>query len=216
MMQNSRYIYLLLAAWLGLFVTTPRLQADPWYSEEGQASWYGKEFVGRKTAGGERFSPQEMTAAHRNLPIGTKVIVENEQTGEATEVKITDRGPYADKKRRIIDLSHAAADSIGLVQRGTGRVRVTVSEPAPHKQTGKEELNYEVQVGAFKDQAAAQQVLAQVQPRFPEAYVQPRGGPSGPYYRVRVGPFDTEEQAKKVGQALKRQGHLIFLDEVPE
>jgi rare lipoprotein A len=215
MIQNRRYVYWTLVASLGLLVSTLQLQADPWYTEEGQASWYGKEFAGRKTASGERFSPQEMTAAHRNLPIGTKVIVENPETGEVAEVKITDRGPYADKKRRVIDLSRAAADSIGLVERGVGRVRITVSEPAPNKQSAKEEVNYEVQVGAFKDQAEAQQVLEQVQQRFPQAYIGPRDGPSGTFYRVRVGPFDTEEHAKKVAQALKRQGHLIFLDEVP-
>jgi rare lipoprotein A len=57
-----------------------------------------------------------MTAAHRNLPLGTKVMVENLETGAKTEVKITDRGPYADQKHHLIDLSKAAADSIGLVE----------------------------------------------------------------------------------------------------
>jgi rare lipoprotein A len=71
-----------------------------------------------------------MTAAHRHLPLGTKVMVENRATGEQVEVKITDRGPYADPKRRIIDLSKAAADSIGLVEPGVGPVQVGITEEA--------------------------------------------------------------------------------------
>ena len=89
-------------AFLGLF--SDPLQADPWYSEKGLASHYGKEFQGKKTASGERFSATDMTGAHRKLPLGTKVMVENLETGEKVEVKITDRGPYADSKLRIIDL----------------------------------------------------------------------------------------------------------------
>ena len=106
-------------------------QADPWYVQHGEASWYGKQFHGRKTADGDRFSQDEMTAAHRTLPLGTKVIVENPENGQQVEVKINDRGPYAQPKRRIIDLSRAAADSIGIVQDGTKQVRVVVTEKAP-------------------------------------------------------------------------------------
>jgi len=188
--------------------------ADHWYAEQGEASWYGKQFDGRKTADGDRFSQQEMTAAHRTLPLGTKVMVENLQTGEQAEVKITDRGPYAQPKRRIIDLSRAAANSIGIVQRGTKPVRVVVTEKAPPPKKS-EEVFYEVQVGAFEDSAQAQTVLDLVRERFPAAYIAPRQGPSGRYYRVRVGPFATEEEAKKVANALQREGHRIFLDEIP-
>ena len=129
------------------------LQADPWHSEKGLASHYGKEFQGKKTASGERFSPSAMTAAHPKLPLGTKVIVENIETGEKSEVKITDRDPYADPKRRIIDLSKAAANSIGLVEQGVGPVRVTVTEkPAEAQKTSPYEATFfEVQVGAFED-----------------------------------------------------------------
>jgi rare lipoprotein A len=189
-------------------------QADPWYVEHGEASWYGKQFQGRKTADGDHFSPQEMTAAHRTLPLGTKVIVENPETGKQVEVKINDRGPYAQPKRRIIDLSRAAADSIGIVQDGTKRVRVVVTEQAP-KPAPAEETFFEVQVGAFAESDEANQVLEVVRERFPEAYIAPRDGPAGEYYRVRVGPFATEEEAKQVAQILKRQGHHIFLDEIP-
>ena len=181
------------------------------------ASYYGKGFHGRKTATGERFSQNEMTAAHRQLPLGTKVIVENRETGEQVEVKITDRGPYADTKRRIIDLSKAAADSIGLVERGVGPVRVVVTEQAANRnKSPDEEVVYEVQVGAFEQREQAVAVLDQVRDWLPKAYMAQRQGPTGEYYRVRVGPFTDKEEAQKIANTLKREGHRIFLDEVPE
>ena len=189
-------------------------QADQWYIEHGDASWYGKQFHGRKTADGDRFSQHEMTAAHRTLPLGTKVMVENLETGKQVEVKINDRGPYAQPQRRIIDLSRAAADSIGIVQDGTKRVRVVVTEKAP-KPAPAEETFYEVQVGAFEESDEANKVLEVVYERFPEAYIAPRDGPQGEYYRVRVGPFATEDEARQVAKVLQRQGHGIFLDEIP-
>lgn len=194
------------------------LQADPWHSEKGLASHYGKEFQGKKTASGERFSPSAMTAAHPKLPLGTKVIVENMETGEKSEVKITDRGPYADPKHRIIDLSKAAANSIGLVEQGVGPVRVTVTEkPAEAQKTSPYEATFfDVQVGAFEEGEEAQQVLSQLQPWFQEAYLAPRDGPAGEYYRVRIGPFRAKEDAQQIASALKRGGHHVFLDEVPE
>jgi rare lipoprotein A len=191
-----------------------RGQADPWYTERGEASLYGKQFHGRKTASGERFSQEDMTAAHRKLPLGTKVLVENQETGEQSEVRITDRGPYAQPRRRIIDLSRAAADSIGMVQQGKKQVRVVVTERAP-KLAPAEEIFYEVQAGAFEESDEANKVLEGVRERFSEAYIVPRDGPEGKYYRVRVGPFATEEEAKQVAKALQRQGHHIFLDELP-
>jgi rare lipoprotein A len=192
--------------------------ADPWHSESGLASHYGNEFQGKKTASGERFSPSDMTAAHRKLPLGTKVMVENMETGEKTEVKITDRGLYTDRKRRIIDLSKAAANSIGLIEQGVGPVRVTVTEkPAQAQKTSPDEESfYEVQVGAFEDEAEAQRVFSQLQPWFREAYIAPRDGPAGEYYRLRIGPFRTKEDAQWIASALKRGGHHVFLDEVPE
>ena len=90
----------------------------------GWASWYGKPHQGRKTASGERFSPSQLTAAHRSLPLGTQVKVTNLQTGQHVVVKINDRGPYGSGKRRIIDLSEAAAKRVGLLARGTARVQV--------------------------------------------------------------------------------------------
>jgi rare lipoprotein A len=95
----------------------------------GWASWYGTRHHGRQTASGERFSRQRLTAAHRSLPLGTKVQVTNLRTKRRVVVKINDRGPYAGG-RHIIDLSEAAAKRIGLLEHGTERVEVVVVEPA--------------------------------------------------------------------------------------
>jgi rare lipoprotein A len=144
-------------------------------------------------------------------------MVESLETGAQVEVKITDRGPDADKKHRIIDLSKAAADSIGLVEPGVAPVRVIVTEAAADQQKNPEgDVVYEVQVGAFEQHAQAEAVLAQVQVWFPKAYMAPRQGPGGAYYRMRVGPFTSKEAAQKIANALKHGGHHIFLDEVPE
>jgi rare lipoprotein A len=96
----------------------------------GLASWYGKPHQGRKTASGERFSRGQLTAAHRSLPLGTKVQVTNLRTKQHVVVKINDRGPYGGGKRRIIDLSEAAAQRVGLLEHGTERVEVVVVKNA--------------------------------------------------------------------------------------
>ncbi|MGH7799449.1 MAG: septal ring lytic transglycosylase RlpA family protein [Thermodesulfobacteriota bacterium] len=95
----------------------------------GVGSWYGGNFHGKKTASGKRFNMYNYTAAHRSLPLGTQVRVVNLKNGRGVIVKINDRGPYI--KGRIIDLSYAAAKSIGMVGSGIARVKVEViSVPA--------------------------------------------------------------------------------------
>ncbi|MGE0053057.1 MAG: septal ring lytic transglycosylase RlpA family protein [Hyphomicrobium sp.] len=90
--------------------------------QSGVASWYGGKFHGRKTANGERFNQNALTAAHRSLPFGTRVRVTNTSNGNTVVVRINDRGPFVGG--RIIDLSRAAASSIGI--NGVGRVKLTV------------------------------------------------------------------------------------------
>ena len=81
-MQSKRQLMAIVGMWIGLWLSYSAVQADPWYREDGMASYYGRGFHGRKTASGERFSQDEMTAAHRQLPLGTKIMVENPGTGE--------------------------------------------------------------------------------------------------------------------------------------
>lgn len=89
---------------------------------EGRASWYGGKFHGRRTANGERFDMDDLTAAHRTLPFGTKVRVTNARNGRSVVVRINDRGPFIGG--RVIDLSRGAADAIGMVRTGVAPVRI--------------------------------------------------------------------------------------------
>lgn len=100
---------------------------------QGQASWYGPGFHGRPTASGEPFNRNALTAAHRSLPFGTRVRVENLRTGRSVEVRINDRGPFG-HRRRIIDLSEAAGRVLGLGRSGAGvaPVRITIL-PKPRR-----------------------------------------------------------------------------------
>jgi rare lipoprotein A len=95
------------------------------FVQTGVASWYGGKFHGRKTASGERFNENALTAAHRTLRFGTWVEVENLRNGKKVKVRINDRGPFT--KGRIIDLSQAAAQKIGLS--GVGQVRISITTP---------------------------------------------------------------------------------------
>ena len=86
----------------------------------GVASWYGEEFAGRTTANGEIFDPRQLTAAHRTLPFGTVLDITNPKTRQTVRVRVNDRGPFIGG--RIIDLSYAAAQEIGLIEPGIGEV----------------------------------------------------------------------------------------------
>ena len=126
--MDQRKVTLALA---GLFISgstiffSPAAFAEPDNSstkviQSGRASWYGPGFNGRRTASGETFNTNDMTAAHRTLPFGTKVRVVNKKTGRSVVVRINDRGPYA--HGRVIDLSKASAQAIGIS--GVGSVDV--------------------------------------------------------------------------------------------
>lgn len=93
-------------------------------SAHGAAGWVGQEFSGRTTANGEIFDPMLMTAAHRTLPFGTLVEVRNAKTGQSVLVRVNDRGPYVGD--RLIDLSYAAAQQIGIAESGGGEIDMTV------------------------------------------------------------------------------------------
>lgn len=100
--------------------------AAPVVFQTGMASFFAAEMAGRRTASGERCDPGSLTAAHRTLPFGTRVRVTNPDTGKSVIVRINDRGPFA--RGRVIDLSHAAANEIGLVARGHGEVHLALAD----------------------------------------------------------------------------------------
>lgn len=106
------------------FVTPrpPRTEEAGSPVQGGEASYYGEELAGNRTANGETFDPNAMTAAHRTLPFGSRIRVTNLDTGRAVVVRINDRGPYAG--RRVIDLSRGAAEKVGMTGAGTAQVRL--------------------------------------------------------------------------------------------
>ncbi len=141
------------------------------YREIGIASWYGKQFHGRKTSNGEIYDMYGGTAAHKTLPMGTMLLVKNLKNGRSTVVRINDRGPFV--KNRIIDLSYSAAKSIGMIGKGTAKVMITAlgedvhtptktatkGKPATHSPKLKHENfdagHFYVQVGSFEQRKAA-------------------------------------------------------------
>jgi rare lipoprotein A len=95
-------------------------------AEVGLASWYGDWHQGRLTASGEAFDAGQLTAAHRRLPLGTRLRVTNLENGRAVQVRVNDRGPYV--PGRVLDLSREAARTLGMVDQGVVRVRLDIVE----------------------------------------------------------------------------------------
>ncbi len=172
------------------------------YVERGIASWYGTKFHGRRTSSGETYDMYAMSAAHKTLPIPCYARVTNLENGRSVVVRVNDRGPFHDN--RLIDLSYAAANRIGINAKGTGLVEVRAvtgpEESAPQAQyasatprSGSPRLY--LQVGAFLTRGNADQLVSRLtSSQIPSARVQEASRPEGPIYRVRVGPLaDTEE-----------------------
>jgi rare lipoprotein A len=132
---------------------------------EGRASWYGPEFHGKSTSNGEGYDMHAMTAAHKTLPMNTVVRVRNSESGQTCVVRINDRGPFVES--RIIDLSYAAATSIGLTGKGSAPVQLEVLgfEPAGTKMIDYTAMykgprstiltSFAVQIGAFVNPSGA-------------------------------------------------------------
>ncbi|MGH8487860.1 MAG: septal ring lytic transglycosylase RlpA family protein [Gammaproteobacteria bacterium] len=121
------YRPLLLLAILALFgggwaAARGMVHKPPAFEQVGTASWYGPGFHGKETANGGIFNQNELTAAHRTLPLGTKVAVTNVRNGKSVKVEINDRGPYVNG--RVIDLSRAAAIRLGMKDAGLAKVQI--------------------------------------------------------------------------------------------
>lgn len=156
------------------------------WSEQGVASWYGPGFDGKRTASGEVYDMEEMTAAHRRLPFGTRVQVTNLDNGRRVVVRINDRGPFVDN--RIIDVSLAAARDLDMLGPGTARVRLTIAQMSALLTCSM------VQVGAFSDPANAERVARSFQDRGLPVIVS--AGADG-LNRVALGPYGDLEQAER-------------------
>jgi rare lipoprotein A len=180
----------------------PPAAAPPTWSEEGVASYYGggDGFDGKPTASGEIFDASKLTAAHRELPLGSIVDVTSLDTNRTVRVRINDRGPFA--HGRIIDLSQAAAKEIAMLGPGTARVRVVlVTEAAVVEPTSSNGL-WAVQVGSFAEKPRADRHADRVRAAGYTVYFESFQGLT----RVKVGPLDSRADAEAALAALEQAG----------
>jgi rare lipoprotein A len=171
--------------------------------QTGVASWYGPGFHGKPTASGTIYDQGDLTAAHQTLPLGTRVAVTNLDNGSSIEVTINDRGPFA--KGRIIDLSYAAGQALGMIGPGTVPVHLeVVASPRP-VQLIRSSLDYTLQLGSFTQIENALQLRERLARSYADVTVVPVPAKDTTYYRVQIGTFSdrsaAEQQARRVSQA---------------
>jgi rare lipoprotein A len=160
--------------------------------ERGVASWYGKPFHGRLTASGERYDMHGMTAAHRTLPLTSRVRVTNLETGKSVVVRVNDRGPFKDD--RILDVSYAAARELGMVDTGTALIEMHTLDTPPAR-SRLEPFRLYAQVGAFGEQANAKRLAQQLRRAgFDDVAVRATDRDGVRLQRVLVGPVDDAPQ----------------------
>lgn len=176
----------------------------------GKASWYGAPYNNRRSANGEIYDMNSMTAAHLTLPLNSLVRVTNMKTGHSAIVRITDRGPFVDD--RIIDLSVAAAKAVDVWRPGTALVKLEVLEtPASIRSGGR----WAVQLGGFKEESEARHIQSTLERRYTKAKVLAFVSPVGQWWvRVRV-PEDDKYVARDIARnspAPKNETFLVRLD----
>ena len=240
--HSLRFTGVLLISWLtvGLFVVgcstvetresssgkpRPYKALGKWYQpiedadgfrQRGKASWYGKDFHGRKTANGETYNMYAISAAHKTLPFNTWVRVYNLENGRRLDVRINDRGPFV--RGRIIDLSYGAAKKLGVVGPGTADVEVIALGTRTNKRSktnhGRLDTdvdyrhgNFTFQVGAFMDRENAEQLKAQLARKYKHVHIAAFDDGQSTYYRVRVGRFTNVDQARQKEKILIEDGY---------
>jgi rare lipoprotein A len=193
------------------------------YTQEGTASYYGRELHGRRTSSGERFSKHKLTAAHPTLAFGTMVKVTNLDNGKSVTVRINDRGPST--KKRIIDVSYAAAKKLGMVATGTAQVRIEalkeevdpaipVSEPESEDTPRElyqldvklaETKGWAVQLGSFGEAGNLMQMANTIRQTYNKPIlVDVATNSEKKVYRLLVGPEKSEESATALLMLVKK------------
>ncbi len=176
------------------------------YSERGVASWYGPDFHGKKTANGERYDMYQMTAAHRILPMNTRLMVRNLDNGRTAEVRVNDRGPFVNN--RVIDLSYAAADYLGVVGPGTARVYLETSAGQRIQYVGP----FFVQYGAFTVPENAQRLKAKLVGRgFAGTRISVGELNGTTFWRVQAGAFSSLGEAEAARVKLTKESPDCFV-----
>lgn len=183
------------------------------FVQSGVASWYGKDFHGKKTSNGEVYDMHAMTAAHKTLPLGVYLKVNNRENGREITVRVNDRGPFV--KGRIVDLSYAAAKALGVDTVGTAPVRI---EALGYRQAGggKERYtapatydagNYTVQVGAFKEQANAMRLSGEMRKLHGFSDVRMTTVNNDIFYRVYAGTYSSLNAAEGAEKNFAERGY---------
>jgi rare lipoprotein A len=195
-------------------------EAQP-YVEEGLASWYGGNddgFAGRPTASGEIFDPEQFTCAHRTLPLGSFVEVENLQNHKRAVLRVNDRGPFI--KGRILDLSKRGAQDLGFLGHGTSRVRLrsvdAMGLPMALDPAGNQGDPFVVQVASLSDPKNIESLTRELENTFGVVTLQSAVSRSGlSVKRVRVGSYstrqDAEQAAEQIAKLLKDRGVEPFI-----
>ena len=204
---------LLLAACARTVATSPPRPPTLGSEERGLASWYGYPHHGRRTASGEVFDMRDLTAAHRTLPLGTRLMVTNVDNGQVVEVRINDRGPFVEG--RILDLSHGAARLLGAVGSGVIPVRLRVVALPGDGATGAGRTSsggaFSVQLGAFTSRAHADRLREAVERDGSQAGVSEAVVRGETLYRVRLGPYPDQVAAQAVAKGLAGRGYLTVV-----
>lgn len=178
---------------------------------EGRASWYGPEFHGKRTANGETYNMNQLTAAHRTLPFNTRVRVDNLENGQSVIVRINDRGPYIGN--RIIDLSREAATQLGMIRNGTANVRLYLLEEGDRPVTSQNSSSREtftIQLASFDTRQEAETKSSQIiGSRVEVAPLRDRT-----VYRVYYGVYYNAEEALQSRNKLADEGINGFVKQV--
>jgi len=175
----------------------------------GVASWYGPGFDGHRTANGEVYNQEDLTAASTVIPMGSRVMVTNLNNGRSCEVRINDHGPYV--KGRKIDLSHQAARTLGIVDPGTAHVRIDmVSQPDGTRPIGTP-VRYYCQVGSFSQENNARRVSSRLGAYYRDVRIDEVNAGARCFYRVRMGSFANRDQARQRASDSARFGYPVVI-----
>jgi peptidoglycan lytic transglycosylase len=181
------------------------------FVQTGVASWYGKDFHGKRTSNGEKYDMNAMTAAHKTLPLGVFVKVRNIDNGHETVVRVNDRGPFV--KGRILDLSYAAARKLGVDVAGTAKVRI---EALGYRTSVADKYNapetydtgsYSVQIGSFKDRKNAEKLTAEMNNMFGYSEMHMTTVNGEVFYRVYAGKYTSLSAAESAEKEFDGHGY---------
>ncbi|WP_052813050.1 septal ring lytic transglycosylase RlpA family protein [Desulfonatronum thioautotrophicum] len=179
------------------------------FSEVGIASWYGPKFHAKRTASGEVYNMYDLTAAHRILPMQTKIRVTNLENNKSVILRVNDRGPFVGD--RVVDLSYRAAQELDVIRPGTAKVRVEALGRWPGGIPGR----FFVQVGSFTQRENADRLMRELRGRgYPESRVVRTEIDGQTFWRVQAGEFGNLDTAKDARGRIARQtpGAFVIAD----